>query len=147
MRTTSNNISAAEYIDEIVEPTLRDLELNPTSVRHAFLAAVTVYHTIDYMDVRNKRQRFRGQSRAFCIVDRVAHAFKHVRAGHQNDRNNHPLEYGDVIPRPPAAWGVMVLGLSRIGDTTGGVTISEDLHIDLLATFREAVRFLGTQTE
>jgi hypothetical protein len=36
------------YLDAIAEPTIKDFEDNPTSVRHAFLACVEVFHGIDY---------------------------------------------------------------------------------------------------
>ena len=35
------------YLDEIVDPTIIDLENNRTSVRHTFLACVAVFHAID----------------------------------------------------------------------------------------------------
>jgi hypothetical protein len=37
------------YLDAIAEPTIKDFENNPTSVRHAFLACVAVFHGIDYL--------------------------------------------------------------------------------------------------
>jgi hypothetical protein len=42
-------MDAQEYITKIVEPTIKDFEENPVSVRHAFLACVVVFHSIDYL--------------------------------------------------------------------------------------------------
>src|SRR5260370_404335 len=73
------------YLKEIIEPTVHDLEQNPTSIRHAFLACVVVFHSIDYLAYPKKpsylRQEFRRQTKDFVIVDQVAHAFKHVITG------------------------------------------------------------------
>jgi hypothetical protein len=38
-----------KYLDEIAEPTVAEFEKNPTSVRHAFLACVALFHTVDYL--------------------------------------------------------------------------------------------------
>jgi len=35
------------YLGEVVEPTIKDLEANRTSVRHAFLACVVTFHAVD----------------------------------------------------------------------------------------------------
>jgi hypothetical protein len=73
------------YLNEIVQPTIDDLAANRTSVRHTFLACVVVFHAVDYLAYpkrsRTFRERFNRESRAFAIVDDVAHAFKHVVAG------------------------------------------------------------------
>jgi hypothetical protein len=68
---------------EIVEPTISDFEANPTSVRHAFLACVVTFHSIDYVPKKsaNRRKLFRKESPEFATVDRIAHAFKHVETG------------------------------------------------------------------
>src|SRR5262249_27877319 len=87
-----------QYLDEIVEPTIAEFVENPTSRSHAFLACVTTFHAIDYLaasgntpNTGNLRQRFREESGEFAVVDRVAHAFKHVRA-YLKARANQPLE-------------------------------------------------------
>jgi hypothetical protein len=67
------------YLDEIVDPTIIDLENNRTSVRHTFLACVAVFHAIDYLVHPGKpqilRQIFRKESSVLATVDDVAHAF------------------------------------------------------------------------
>jgi hypothetical protein len=75
------------YIDEIVKPTIDDLERSPTSRRPTFLACVALFHTVDYLASRpgspnkeNLRNQFRQENQDFAVVDRVAHAFKHREA-------------------------------------------------------------------
>jgi hypothetical protein len=88
------------------------------------------------------REQFRKDSAEFGIVDRVAHAFKHVKAGHPNARANKPLACGEVIPRPPGRWGEMVWDLSRWDDPVGGVTLDQERSVDLLATVKAAAGFI-----
>ena len=68
------------YLDSIAEPTLADFNANPTSVRHGYLASVTAFHAIDRAPGGSKkhRQAWCKESIDFCIVDMVAHHFKHV---------------------------------------------------------------------
>jgi hypothetical protein len=138
------------YLKEIVTPTVADFEANPTSVRHAFLACVATFHAVDYLAYPRKspgtRSRFRDQSTDFALVDRIAHAFKHVATGHENARGNPRLTFREVIPRPPAHWGTATWGLSRWGDNVGGVTLDHERNVDLLTVVKEAVEFLRQQT-
>jgi hypothetical protein len=140
------NATAERYMTEIVDPTIGDFEANPTSVRHAFLACVVTYHSIDYLTHPTKpasrRKKFRAVSPEFAIVDRVAHAFKHVETGHAKSLNHQPLKADDVFERPPARCGQMRCGLSRLGDTSGGVTINSETNHDLLRTVKKAAEFL-----
>ena len=137
------------YLDEIVDPTIKDFEEHPTSVRHGFLACVAAFHAIDYLAFPKKRsshlrQRFRQQSPDFHMVDSVAHAFKHVVAG---DRARPDLMAHQVIPRPPSFSGLMVAGLSSVGDTHGGVTLAHDTSIELLGVLKRAVMFLRSLSD
>ena len=114
------------YLDEIVDPTIIDLENNRTSVRHTFLACVAVFHAIDYIahpgKPRTLRQIFRKESSDFATVDDVAHAFKHVSAGPRDSPN---LTATEVISRPPGKWGEAVWDLSRWDDPHGGARLIE----------------------
>src|SRR5262245_31592580 len=96
------------YLDEIVEPTVKDMEAHPTSVRHAFLACVAVFHSIDHLahprKSRSLREQYKRESPDFALVDRVAHAFKHVVSG--NPRGPDRLKATEVISSPPAAFDV-----------------------------------------
>jgi hypothetical protein len=131
------------YLDEIVEPTIKDLEANRTSVRHTFLACVVVFHAVDHLAYpkrsRALREQFNQESRAFAVVDDIAHAFKHVVAGNPG---NPDLTASEVISRPAAFWGVMAWDLSRWDDPVGGVTLDKDRNVDLYEVVVEAATFL-----
>jgi hypothetical protein len=138
-----------QYLVEIVDPTVKDFEDNPTSRRHAFLACVTVCHAVDYLaypeDPRTLRQQFEHQSPEFKIANDVCHAFKHVVQG---PRSVPRFKQSDVIYRPPALWGVSFeWNLSRWNDPVGGVTLDSERTIDLLDTVRAAVSFLWSKVE
>jgi len=138
-----------QFLDEVVEPTIADFEANPTSRRHAFLACVATFHGVDYLAHPKKpqslRQKFNEESAEFALVDRVAHAFKHVVSGHEASPHRPPLNAADVIPRPPAFWGTMVWDLSRWDDAVGGVTLDRERDIDLLVALKQTVAFLRAQ--
>jgi hypothetical protein len=133
------------YLNEVVDPTIKDFEANPTSVRHAFLACLVTFHSVDYLAYPQKSRTARVAFRKnedFAIVDQVAHAFEHVVSDWPRHRQ---MAAADVVTRPPAVAGVMVPGLSRPGDTFGGITIFDEASIDLLAVVRRAAKFLRDQ--
>jgi hypothetical protein len=142
-------MDANRYMTEIVEPTISDFEANPTSVRHAFLACVVTFHSIDYLTYPKKsgsrRKSFRKNSPEFATVDRIAHAFKHVHGGDDREAHFQPLKAADVIERPPASWGKAVSGLTRWGDAIGGVTIKNPrIHCRSWRTAPSANLWTGT---
>ena len=136
------------YLEQIVDPTIADFKANPTSVRHAFLAAVAVFHAIDYLDANSYRKKFREDSADFALVDRVAHAFKHVQTGNPADPNLQPLSAEGVIARPPAYYDVSgAWDLSCWDDPIGGVTIDDDRQLDVLLAIKRAAEFVRLQAE
>jgi hypothetical protein len=139
------------YFEQIVDPTIADFEANPTSVRHAFLAALAVFHSIDYLAPGRSaglRSVFRKQCAEFAIVDRIAHAFKHVETGHLENPDNQPLSAEAVIARPPMYYGVSgAYGLSRYNDPIGGVTLDGDRKLDVLSAIKAASQFVRKQSE
>ena len=152
MNNPAQEADVQAYINEIVKPTIDDLERSPTSRRLTFLACVAPFHTVDYLAARagstnkeNLRNQFRQENQDFAIVDRVAHAFKHKEAGHEASRENKPLHSQEVFSRPPAFAGVMQAGLSYCGDTVGGVEIWNERGRDLLGVVRRAFEFLHTK--
>ena len=133
------------YLDEIVDPTIIDLENNRTSVRHTFLACVAVFHAIDRLgNPRILGQIFRKELSDFATVEDVALAFKHVTAGR---RDSPRLTDAGAISRPPGKWGEAVWDLSRWDDPDGGVTFDRDRDVDLLDVVRRATAFLRKKTE
>lgn len=134
------------YLDEVVEPTIAEYEAEPLSLRRAFLACVVTFHAIDYLAYPQKpaalRGKLREQSESFAVVDRVAHAFKHVKAGDPASPLNRPLLAQNIITRPPAIWGEFTWGLSHWGDAVGGVTLDGERNVDLLTELKKTVQFL-----
>jgi hypothetical protein len=132
------------YLDEIVDPTVKDLEAEPTSLRKTFLACVAVFHAVDYLayprNSRELRNLWREQSPAFAVVDKVAHAFKHVVTGRPQKPNH--LKAADVVSRPLAFYEVAAYGFSPY---SGGVTLADDPTVDVLDSIRRAVAFLRKQ--
>jgi hypothetical protein len=143
-------VDGPAYLEQIVDPTIAEFDKNPYSRRHAFLACLVTFHTIDYIEPREPQKRsareaFRKESDAFAVIDRVAHAFKHVKTGHSKSEYNRPLRVEHVYSRPPAITGVMRTGISRLGDTTGGVALWGENSTDLLPIVKQASKFLRSK--
>jgi hypothetical protein len=142
-------VDAPTYLGQIVDPTIADFEKYPHSRRHAFLACLVTFHTLDYIEhpknKENRRNDFRKKSNAFAIVDRVAHAIKHIKSGNDKNKHNRSLLVDHVYSRPPAVAGGMQCGVSRLGDRIGGVALWGEDNSDLLPAVREAVEFLRTK--
>jgi hypothetical protein len=127
------------YLDEIAEPTVAEFEKNPTSVRHAFLACVALFHSVDYLAFpesgRAFRQEFGKASPDFKLVDDVAHAFKHVVSGNRADPR---LKADEVVKRRGAFFAA---AFSSAFDVRA-VTLSDHPEVNLLPTAKEALKFL-----
>jgi len=138
-------MDAHTFLRRFVDPTIAEFEAHPSSSRHAFLAAVTTFHCVDYFATppskENRIKQYRDESPEFAIVDRVCHAFKHTETGHPNAVVNQPLKVSDVTERPPAFYGVLVLGKSFFNDKVGGVEV-EGSHFDFLYIVKRAADFL-----
>jgi hypothetical protein len=143
------NADAKSYMGEIVDPTIADFRDHPASRRHAFLACAVTFHCVDYIAQPNRskslRDRFRKENSDFATVDRVAHAFKHVKSGSLKSSQNRPLHVASVFERPPALAGVAQAGLSRVGDSEGGVEIWNEDGPDLLSVVTKAAKFLRSK--
>jgi hypothetical protein len=130
------------YLENFVKPTIAEFELNPTSIRHAFIACVVTFHAVDYLafpkPARTLRQEWKRKSDAFRIVDDVAHAFKHVRSGNPAVA---VLTVRDVVTAPgafdPSAFSAAF--------DIGAVTMEREPGINLLETVKKAALFLGQQ--
>lgn len=136
-------MDARYYLDQIVVPTIKEYATNITSVRHALLACLATFHTVDYLAAPkrpgNLRKELGEECPSFALIDEIAHAFKHVSSSKSG------LTVDGVISRPPAAWGTATWGLSRWGDAFGGVTLNANRDVDLLAELNTALSFLRSQ--
>jgi hypothetical protein len=143
-------VDAELYMNKIVDPTIHDFEMyHPASRRHAFIACLVTFHCIDYLahpkSSANLRHRFRNQNSDFAIVDRVAHAFKHVTTGDPKAPQHQPLASTSVFERPPGMVGVMQVGLSHILDEVGSVEIWGEDRPHVLHAVKGAAEFLRSK--
>ena len=99
------------YLNDFVEPTLKELEGDP-SPRRAFLAAVAIYHAIDRAaedlgrkNPANLRKQWGDESKAFKWADIFAHHFKHVRS-HEDKR---PLQWAGMLSYGDVARKMMMI--------------------------------------
>jgi hypothetical protein len=122
-----NEMTPEEYMREILEPTIKDLVQNRASERHAFLACVATYHTIDYLCGKRRkavlRGEYRAQSAAFAAVDRIAHGRVDAQPG--------PKRSALRVAETPAAPGE-----ARVARLPGE-------GADILAIVNEAADFLA----
>lgn len=124
------------YLKLIVEPTFADFEKNRTSIRHAFLACVAAFHSVDraaYPDPSgNLRKAWRDHSCEFLIVDMVAHHFKHVKSSDER-----------YVPKEGIPLSFVVFG-SGGSDTQSFNDISVETR-NLFFVIRDAIEFLKKQ--
>jgi hypothetical protein len=100
-----NNVDQlVQYLEFIVEPTVDEFRKNPFSERHAYLAAVAIYHSIDRAaaskdkKAKHLREKWRADP-AFALIDIVAHDFKHVKADWRKTSRKLTTGPGAVIGR------------------------------------------------
>ena len=103
------------------------------------MACVVTFHSVDYLAHPRKpvRQLWNGRSKAFAIVDDVAHAFKHVKVGNPASPD---LRAKEVV----ALHGAFSAGFSS-GFQVGGVTLKSDPSVNVLAVVKEAAAFVRRQ--
>jgi hypothetical protein len=79
------------YLETIVDPTWDDFHENRSSVRHAFLACVAIFHSVD----RVAEETSNAAQRNLYSVIRDAVRFVHRKAG-----TEHPALPGPSPPPP-----------------------------------------------
>ena len=119
----------ARYLELIVDPTWDDFHSNRSSVRHAFLVCVAIFHSVDRVaeaegkSAAHFRQIWADECLEFKLVDVIAHHMKHVLSNDERNRGN----------RPGIPIG-FALGFNEAGDEM-------DLR-NLYYVIRDAVRFV-----
>ena len=117
------------YLEVIVDPTWDDFHSNRGPARHAFLAFVAIFHSVDrFAEGSGKksgyfRKLWGQENKEFHLVDIIAHHFKHVLSDDERNKGNRP--------GIPIGWA---LGFDEAGDTM-------DLR-NLYYVIRDAVRFV-----
>jgi hypothetical protein len=131
-----------KYLKDVAEPSFRDFQQNPRSVRLAYQACVATYHAIDRVtfpkNPGNLRKKWREKSINFLIVDMVAHKFKHLIS----DVEKQPVPPG-TIPLQLLVFGKGTLNSFELNATMfgeGGI----DLH-NLYFVIRDAIKFLNDE--
>lgn len=125
-----------KYLRTIVEPTVDEFRKSRISERHAFLACVALYHSIDRAAYPQKarvlNQKWHAASPAFALVDVIAHDFKHVRS-----RRKAPVS----LPRgSPALFGTMGFNTQMFNDTGRRYAL-----VRLVSVIDEALEFVWRQ--
>jgi hypothetical protein len=114
-------MSPADYVREVVLPTMCEFKENRRSRRNAYLTCMAVFHIKDHLrkageeEVEKKMRRATGKS--FDVVRAICNGTKHVETD-----ASHPIQFraGADFDRPPGRAGEMEAGISRIGDLEGG---------------------------
>jgi hypothetical protein len=92
-------------------------------------------------NIRDQREAAGMLSRRSRVIfvwsSKIAHAFKHVETDGCSSLNQ-----SQIIVRPPIYWGTAVWDLSRWDDETGGITVADNVHVDLLDAAKRAVALL-----
>jgi hypothetical protein len=128
-----------QYPVQIVEPTFADYAENPHSMRHAYLACVAVYHSIDRASYPRKpgtlRKEWGKKSIEFAVVDMVAHKLKHIISGDEK----RPPKPG-TIKLSQLIFGQGTLNTKMLNSGTLGDD-GIDLH-NLYFVIRDAIKFV-----
>jgi hypothetical protein len=119
----------ARYLEVIDDPTFDDFYSNPSSVRHTYLACVSIFHAVDRAAEKsgtrsaNLRQVWCKESVEFKLVDVVAHHFKHVQSSDEKTPATRP--------------GIPIAHALGFDDTGEGMELR-----NLYFVIRDAVRFV-----
>jgi hypothetical protein len=115
-------MTPADYLREIVIPTVREFRDEPRCRRRAYLACIVTYQTKDYLKKAGepnvaKTMRL-GRNAPYDVVHAICDAAKH--RDHGQHRHKIPFAAGQDYDRPPAIWGEAIWDLSRWDDPVGG---------------------------
>ena len=114
-------MTPADFMTEIVVPTLGEFRDERRSRRRAYLACIAVFHLRDHlkkageMGIENAMRGACGT--AFDVVRSICNGSKHVET---DGRHAIAFRAGTDSDRPPAVWGEAMWGVSRWGDADGG---------------------------
>jgi hypothetical protein len=114
-------MTPANFMDEIVVPTLREFRDERRSRRRAYLACIAVFHLKDHLKkagekgIENAMRASCGA--AFDVVRGVCNGTKHVET---DGSNAIAFRAGADTDRPPAIFGEAIFDVSRFDDAVGG---------------------------
>ncbi|MDW3096662.1 MAG: hypothetical protein R8J41_01060 [Alphaproteobacteria bacterium] len=132
-----------DYFDQIVAPALRDFESDSRNRRLGYVACILLFHLKDYLAAAGEKnieaRMNKATSNQFLVLQGVCNGTKHVAATKGQQLK---FQSGSDRDRPPAILGEMTLGVSRLGDSKGGIDVPLDQtpngkHADLLQIVQE----------
>lgn len=135
-------MTAREFADEIVEPTIRDFMATPDR-RHGYLACIVSYHLGDYLSLDARANAKAVLGLPFVALDRMCNAAKHREATHGRVP---PMSAGSDTVRPVSGCDISSWGDLRLDDR-GGIHVEHDgrqydlLDLCLIAVRHYAERF------
>ncbi len=120
-------MTPADYMTEIVLPTIYEFRKDRRSRRYAYLACITLFHVKDHLRKAGV-MKIENTIRELCdsqfeIVRSVCNGAKHLET---NRSHRIPFKAGDDTDRPPAVWGAGKFGMSRWGDPVGGLEVEHE---------------------
>ena len=132
-------MTPTEYINEIVEPTIREFHDERRCRRRAYLACIVTYHITDYLEnvlekAGEDKQQVRRKMKEACpdafeSVRSICNGTKHVET---DKRHVIPFKAGSDWDRPQCMAGIGQVGISRCGDADGGREVQAgDRSLDL----------------
>jgi len=99
-------MTPAEYVNEIVQPTVREFRDERRSRRRAYLACIVVFHIIDYLKNAGEKDVWRKLKQAnpdiFELVRSICDGSKHFET---NAKHAVHFRAGSDWDRPPAFPG------------------------------------------
>ncbi|WP_144445660.1 hypothetical protein [Inquilinus limosus] len=114
-------MTPAEYVDEIVVPTIIEFKSMRRSRRHAYLACIAAFHVKDHLkkagETSIETAIRTAEPLAFDLVRAVCNGTKHVKT---DATHLIPFQAGDDMDRPAAIWGEAAFDVSRWDDEHGG---------------------------
>jgi hypothetical protein len=135
-------MTPADFVNDIVVPTVREFRDDRRSRRRAYLSCIVVFHIKDHLQRAGAKQIEKTMRKTtgddFDVVRAVCNGTKHVVTD-----NSHPYPFavGDDWDRPPAMAGVAQSGISEVGDSEGGRAIAaRTKRVDL---YRSVKRMLS----
>lgn len=154
-------LTAADYYNRIARPTVEDFYRHNSDVRLAMLACMATLHVVDHVVQNRMAVTTPAEARAadeqvmqltselterhfpFEVVRAYGTASKHGQIGLQR-RFQPGFDSGRGYHAPPSFAGVMVAGVSFLGDTVGGITLrwTEHGHVNLTNTLRALLPIL-----
>jgi hypothetical protein len=133
-------MTPAEYVDDIVVPTLVEFRNNPTSRRNAYLSCITTFHIKDHLAVAGGRDieniMRSGGSLAFDVVRSICNGTKHVKT---DTTHVIAFEAGTDTEMPSSGFGDGPFGSAPFGGTGGREITSGSKILDIYTACRETL--------